>query len=125
MIWRFVGLKFAKQLEWAEVVLASRLQANVLQIWSVWDDSFEHVPQHSAIDFAVLSFGGFACPRNVEDVRDVIELRKLVLSLLRIRDVTLNVVEGVVSVPRRTRTTCHAIDLPWPAGSVGEREDLR
>lgn len=105
-------------------MLASRLQANVLQIWSVRYDSLEHVAQHSAIDVAVLNFCGSACPRDVEDVRDVVELRELLFGLLGIRDVALNVVDGVVAVPRRTRTTCHAVDLPRPTGSVGQRENL-
>lgn len=40
-------------------------------------------------------------------------------------DVTLDVFDWVVSVPGGAGAAGHAINLPWAAWGVGEREDLR
>ena len=121
---RLVALNLSKQVERAKVVLASRLQANVLQLGCIWDNSIKHIPKHFPIDLAVLFFTRFAGPRDIEGVSNIGELGKLLSGLIRIRDITLDVVDWVIHVPGGPGAASHAIDLPGSARGVREREDL-
>ena len=124
MVWSLMGPNLAEKLERADVVLPASLQAYVLKIWRVWDNRLENVAEHAAIDVAVLDLGGSVAPCGVEDVCDVSELGELGPGLVRVGDVTLDVVNGVIGVPGWPGPAGDAVDLPGSAGGVGEREDL-
>lgn len=60
---------------------------------------------------------GFIGPCHIEDVGDILYSRELGFGVFEVRDIALDVVNGMVSV-------CDAVDLPWTARCVREGEDL-
>lgn len=97
----------------------------MLKIRSIRDDRIQNVSKHPAIGLAILSLVGAVSPGDVEDVGEVGERGELGCGVGRVGDVALDVFDGVIGVPGGARAAGDAVDLPWAAGSVGEREDLR
>ncbi|KAJ4965276.1 hypothetical protein NE237_017125 [Protea cynaroides] len=111
-------------LEGIQVVFGPRLEGDVLEIGGVKDDRLEYVPEHGGVDLAV---GGLVVPidpGDVEDVGDVGERRELSEGFIGIRDVALDVLDGVIGVPGGTFATGYAVDLPGTARGIGKRENL-
>lgn len=125
MVRRVVGSDLAQGFEGSDVVLAARLEADVLEVGGVGDYRLEDVAEHRAVDFAVLGFGAAVDPGDVEDVGDVGEGGELGLGVGGIGDVALDVFDGVVEGPIGAGAAGDAVDLPWAAGGVGEGEYLR
>lgn len=117
-------LDFSDEIERPYVVFAAGEEADVAEGGGVGEDGVEDVAEHSGVGRAVLGLGDPVGPGDVEDVRDIGERGKLGLRLVGIGDVALDVFDGVVGVPGGTGTSRHAVDFPWTAGCVGEREDL-
>ena len=120
---RFVGHP-VQQLNRADIVFSARLETDVLEIGGVWDQCAEDVAEHDGVALEVLGLGGSAGPGDVEEVGDVMEGGKLRVGVVGVGDVALDVVDGVVGVPRRPGAAGDAVDLPWATGGVGEGEDL-
>ena len=55
---------------------------------------------------------------------DIVEVGELGLGVLGVRDVALDVVNGMISVPGGSGAASQAVDLPGASRGVGEGEDL-
>jgi len=97
----------------------------MLETRSIRYNRIQNVSKHPAIDLAILRLSGAVSPGDVEDVGNVGKRRELGGSVGGVGDVALDVFDRVIGVPGGSRAACDAVDLPWAAGSVGEREDLR
>lgn len=65
---RSMGLDLSEILKGSNVVFGAGLEADVAEIWSIWDQCAEYVTEHGTVGLTVLDLGGSACPRDVEDV---------------------------------------------------------
>ena len=116
-----MGFDLAYGLERSEVVFATGLEADVAEIGGVGDQRPENIPKHGAVGLAVLNLGAAYGPGDVKDMGNVGQRGELGEGILRIGDVALDVLDGMIGVPTRTRAASHAVNLPWTAGSVRER----
>lgn len=121
---RLVRLDFAERFEGPDVVFVARLNADVGEIRGIGDNCVEDVTKHCAVEAAAVGFGGAVGPRDVENVGDVCEGGEFGLGLLRVGDVTLDVLHRMVGGPGGARAAGDAVDLPGAAGGVGDGEDF-
>lgn len=115
-------LDLTKRLERSNVVSPSRLEADVMELRSVREDSTEDVSEHGSVCLDVFGLGGSVGPGHIEDVSDIGEGRQLGEGIVGIAEVALNVVETVGFAPGRARTACDAVDFAraMPAANIVE-----
>lgn len=94
------------------------------EIWSIWDDGPEDVPEHATIHLAVLGLGGSTEPGHIEDVGHIVQSGELGFGVGWIGDIALDIMNGMIGIPVGSWAASDAIYLPWSAGRIGEWEDL-
>lgn len=116
----------ADGVEGADVVLAAGLEADVDELGAAGDYDGEDVAEHGGVGLPVLGLGGAAGPGDVEDVGDVGERAEGVGDGGGVGEVEVEVGDGGGGRggPGRERAARDGVDLPGPAGGVGEREDV-
>nr|GLL28555.1 hypothetical protein TorRG33x02_136430 [Ipomoea trifida] len=119
----FVGY-FSEHFKRAVIVFLPRLQANMVQIRRIWDYRIQHIPQHFPVDFTVFQLRGPVRPRHVKNMRDVTQHRQLGIGIFLVGNIALDILDRVVGVPGGSGAAGYAVNFPWAAGGVGEREDL-
>lgn len=123
MMWGIMGY-FSKQFKWTMVVFSARLQTDMGQIGAIGDNSVQHILKHFPIDFTVFEFCRSTCPSNIENVGHISEKSEPGLAFFCTRYVTLDILNRVLGIPRRSRAAGNTVDLPRTTGGVGKREDL-
>nr|GMD10022.1 hypothetical protein TorRG33x02_136430 [Ipomoea batatas] len=96
----------------------------MVQMWRIWDYRIQRIPQHFPVDFTVFQFRGPVCPRHVKNMRDITQHRQLGIGIFLVGNIALDIVYWMIRVPGGSGAAGYAVNFPWAAGGVGEREDL-
>ena len=83
------------------------------EIGGVRDQRPENIPEHGVVGLAALNLSAAYGPGDVKDMGNVGQRGELGEGILRIGDVALDVLDGVIGVPTWTRAVIHAVNLPW------------